>query len=105
MSPEQYERASYVPHWAAALGGATPATVWTEGDDVDEAWEAAQRLGPPPWIVKDHLKSAKEAWDEACFVPAGADRVRFGEMNFWATILGAAFCLPCGKLLAALNCT
>ena len=27
------------------------------------------------------------------------DRVRFGEMNFWATMLGAAFCLPCGKLL------
>jgi MFS family permease len=27
------------------------------------------------------------------------DRVQFGEMNFWATILGAVFCLPCGKLL------
>ncbi|MGE5193609.1 MAG: MFS transporter [Deltaproteobacteria bacterium] len=27
------------------------------------------------------------------------DRVQFGEMNFWATILGAAFCLPCGTLL------
>ncbi len=26
-------------------------------------------------------------------------RLQFGEMNFWATILGAAFCLPCGKLL------
>ncbi len=27
------------------------------------------------------------------------DRVQFGELNFWATILGATFCLPCGKLL------
>src|SRR6266478_4885275 len=26
-------------------------------------------------------------------------RVQFGEINFWATMLGAAFCLPCGKLL------
>jgi MFS family permease len=29
----------------------------------------------------------------------GLDRVQFADMNFWATILGAAFCLPCGKLL------
>lgn len=27
------------------------------------------------------------------------DRLRFGEINFWATVLGAAFCLPCGRLL------
>ncbi len=27
------------------------------------------------------------------------DRVLFGEINFWATMLGAAFCLPCGKIL------
>jgi MFS family permease len=27
------------------------------------------------------------------------DRVLFGEINFWATMLGAAFCLPCGKML------
>jgi MFS family permease len=27
------------------------------------------------------------------------DRLTFGKVNFWATMLGAAFCLPCGKLL------
>src|SRR5258708_295754 len=27
------------------------------------------------------------------------DRVLFGEINFWATMLGAAFCLPFGKIL------
>ncbi len=27
------------------------------------------------------------------------DRLLFGKLNFWATILGAAFCLPCGRLL------
>ncbi len=27
------------------------------------------------------------------------NRVLFGEVNFWATILGAAFCIPCGKIL------
>jgi MFS family permease len=27
------------------------------------------------------------------------ERLQFGKLNFWATILGAAFCLPCGKIL------
>lgn len=27
------------------------------------------------------------------------DRVRYAELNFWATIIGAAFCLPCGRLI------
>src|SRR5687768_661263 len=27
------------------------------------------------------------------------DRLLFGKVNFWATMLGAAFCLPCGALL------
>jgi|SRR5579872_1263965 len=31
------------------------------------------------------------------------DRLQFGKINFWATILGAAFCLPCGKLLDRLG--
>lgn len=30
-------------------------------------------LGPPPWVVKDRVKSAKERWHRACFVPAHAD--------------------------------
>src|SRR5262245_22750615 len=29
----------------------------------------------------------------------GIDRVQFGQMNFWATILGATFCLGCGPLI------
>ncbi|HYO80542.1 MAG TPA: MFS transporter [Bryobacteraceae bacterium] len=27
------------------------------------------------------------------------DRVTYSELNFWATIIGAAFCLPCGRLI------
>src|SRR5262245_10252900 len=29
----------------------------------------------------------------------GIDRVEFGRMNFWATLLGATFCLACGPLI------
>ena len=27
------------------------------------------------------------------------DRVSYAELNFWATIIGATFCLPCGRLI------
>jgi hypothetical protein len=33
----------------------------------------AQELGPPPWVVKDYVKAAKEEWQRACFVPDRAD--------------------------------
>jgi hypothetical protein len=72
VDPESFALATYVPSWAPLLGERTAPTRWTEGEDLREAWEAAQELGPPPWIVKDHVKSAKELWHRACFVPPGA---------------------------------
>lgn len=76
-TPEQYAAANYLPNWYPRLAGYTARSVWTEGTDAAEAWHAARALGPPPWIVKDHVKSAKERWAEACFVPAGATREDF----------------------------
>lgn len=72
VDPESFAEATYVPSYAPLLGNHTAPTRWTEGEDIKEAWEAAQELGPPPWIVKDHVKSAKELWHRACFVPEGA---------------------------------
>lgn len=78
VHPSEQARAAYLPEWAPLLGDRTPPSVWTEGEDPDEAWDLAlAALGPPPWIVKDHLKSARHAWARACFVPAGADRAAF----------------------------
>ena len=52
--------------------------MWSESTDATPLWsEALEVLGPPPWIVKDHVKSAKEHWAEACFVPADATREQF----------------------------
>jgi hypothetical protein len=70
----------YVPNYAPLLGDHTAPVRWTEGDDIREAWEAAIELGPPPWIVKDHAKSAKELWHRACFVPEGATYDDFAEV-------------------------
>ena len=80
VHPTQFAQATYLPEWAPLLGDRTPASIWTEGEDIDEAWELARDLGPPPWLIKDHVKSARQMWDRACFVPAGADRERFGEI-------------------------
>lgn len=72
VDPESFALASFVPSWAPLLGDRTPATRWTESESITEAWEVAQGLGAPPWIVKDHVKSAKEHWHRACFVPPGS---------------------------------
>lgn len=77
VPPSSHAEASYLPLWAPQLGDRTPTSVWTESEDPTEAWEAAQDLGPPPWIIKDHLKSARHWWDRACYVPAGADQAAF----------------------------
>jgi hypothetical protein len=48
--------------------------------DIREAWEVALELGPPPWVVKDHVKSVKELWHRACFVPEGATYEDFADV-------------------------
>jgi hypothetical protein len=79
-TPEEYEAAHYLPSWFDAVAALSVPTRWIVGVDLDEAWEAAQELGPPPYVVKDHVKSAKERWDEACFVPPGAARADFARV-------------------------
>lgn len=81
VQPSEVAAAALLPEWAPALGGLTPASVWTEDDDEDEAWElACSVLGPPPWFVRDHLKSARQWWARAAYVPAGADREAFARV-------------------------
>lgn len=73
VDPESFAEATYAPSYLPLLEHRTAPARWTESDDVAEAWEVARALGPPPWVVKDHVKSAKEEWFRACFVPEGAD--------------------------------
>ncbi len=72
VDPDSFAEAMYAPNHLPLLGDHTAPARWTEDEDVREAWEIAQELGPPPWIVKDHVKSAKESWHRACFVREGA---------------------------------
>lgn len=72
VHPEEMAAASLAPLWIPALADHTAPSRWTDDEDVRAAWEVALELGPPPWIVKDHVKSAKEEWHRACFVPEAA---------------------------------
>jgi hypothetical protein len=80
VDPECFAEATYAPLYLPLLGAHTAPARWTEDADVAEAWEVAQELGPPPWIVKDHVKSAKEKWHRACFVPEGTAYQEFAEI-------------------------
>ena len=54
VTPHQLAEAAYLPRWAQKLGAHTPPSVWTEGEDIEEAWELArEELGEPPWLIKD----------------------------------------------------
>jgi hypothetical protein len=80
VDPESFAEAMYAPNYLPLLGEHTAPARWTEGEDIREAWELANELGPPPWIVKDHVKSAKELWHRACFVAEGATFEDFAEI-------------------------
>lgn len=72
VDPEAYAEASFAPNYLPSLGSLTAPAGYTEGQDIVEAWEVGRSLGPSPWIVKDYVKSAKEEWHRACFVPEKA---------------------------------
>jgi hypothetical protein len=80
VDPESFALATYAPNYIPLLGDKTAPSRWTEEEDIALAWELAQELGPPPWIVKDHVKSAKEQWHRACFVAEGADYEDFASI-------------------------
>lgn len=72
-SPERYRAAHELPGWADALSSLTPATEWTDGFDMDALDDAAARLGAGPAVLRDHVKSLKHHWEQACYVPDAAD--------------------------------
>ena len=76
----EYRETLLLPNYYELIEDLTPPALWTDEPDIDEAWELALQLGSGPWIIKDHIKSAKEAWLEACYIPAGADFDHFKQV-------------------------
>jgi ATP-grasp domain, R2K clade family 3 len=80
VTPDEYAAAHYLPNYYQAIEELTAPSRWTWSTDPDEAWEAARELGEGPFLLKDHVKSAKERWNECCFVPRGASKLEFCEV-------------------------
>ncbi|MDH6120797.1 ATP-grasp domain-containing protein [Kitasatospora sp. GAS204B] len=74
-SAAAYAVAHELPGWYSTFEGATPDSVWLAAEHGPaELAEAVARLGGHgPAIVKDYVKSRKDEWHEACFVPDLAD--------------------------------
>lgn len=67
-STAEYRRGLLLPEFFPAIADHSFPAVWIKGSDAARALEAAQRLGPPPYFIKDFAKSAKENWPEGCVV-------------------------------------
>jgi hypothetical protein len=76
----QYAEVTYLPNYYPKVAAFSPPTVWTDTPDEYLAWSRSRTLGDGPFVLKDHVKSAKHRWHEACFVPKNAGRERFEEI-------------------------
>ncbi|MGW5440220.1 ATP-grasp domain-containing protein [Nocardia asteroides] len=74
VTPESYAKAHELPGWYEAFAELTPRARWTEtkpGEVLGESVVSglAGSLGAGAGIVKDYVKSRKDEWDTACYVP------------------------------------
>ncbi|MEV5609113.1 ATP-grasp domain-containing protein [Streptomyces sp. NPDC052225] len=77
----RYRRAHELPGWYETFATMTPRSVWLPAEPKSMLPAArlaglAASLGPGPVVVKDYVKSRKHEWDDACYVPDGADTER-----------------------------
>ena len=75
-SPEAYAHTHHFPECYAAIEGHTPESIWTDAEAaVTDEWlgKVAETFGDAPIVIKDWVKSQKQKWDEACFVPSASD--------------------------------
>ncbi|WP_395296124.1 ATP-grasp domain-containing protein [Kitasatospora hibisci] len=86
-SAPAYASAHELPGWYGVFEGATPQSVWiplaptAARPGPEQLAAAVARLGGHgPAIVKDYVKSRKDEWDEACYIPELADPAAVGRV-------------------------
>ena len=73
---ESYRQCHHLPGWYGTFHGITPRSVWNDTTppfDNAALVELAAQLPEGPAIVKDYVKSEKQDWEAACFVPSVRD--------------------------------
>jgi ATP-grasp domain, R2K clade family 3 len=80
VPPADYRAAHELPGWYRVFATVTPRSVWRKLPPATlpapaELAELVAPLGGGPAIVKDYVKSRKDEWATACYVPDVADTV------------------------------
>ena len=66
-TPEEYERYHILPGWYNDFKYDTVASVWTDGNNIEDVFNISRGL-EGPYIIKDYVKSRKHEWYDACFI-------------------------------------
>ena len=77
-TPERYRATHELPGWYHLLADVTPQTVWMplapgSAPDVAALLALLAPFGHGPVLLKDFVKSRKDEWLEACFIPSASD--------------------------------
>jgi hypothetical protein len=78
-NPSEYMFCHYLPENYPIIINVTPKTTHKKiqsGFTYNDFQQEIEAFGSNPVIVKDYVKSQKHYWNEACFIPNAADRVR-----------------------------
>jgi hypothetical protein len=98
VDPASYRAAHELPGWYPTFAPLTPASRWQANSpgrvpETAALSVLAAALDAGPGIVKDYVKSAKHAWDTACYIPDLTDTARLHQVV-------AAFIAEQGSYLA-----
>ncbi|MFF3326679.1 ATP-grasp domain-containing protein [Streptomyces sp. NPDC002889] len=79
VGPDRYRAAHELPGWYEAFTDVTPASAWQptgpgQAPPLAQLSALAAQLPSGAAIVKDYVKSRKDAWDQACYIPDLGDR-------------------------------
>lgn len=79
-SPTQFASAQLFPEFFPKIADLSlPAVTTTSLDPAEVRRLAIEQIGPPPYFLKDYVKSAKENWPQGCVVPAPGTVAQFAQ--------------------------
>jgi hypothetical protein len=77
--PSQYRHGHHFPESYPLIEAFTPKSRCLSNEatfDPEQLYQAVWQFGDAPLIIKDYVKSLKHYWEEACFIPSAADRLK-----------------------------
>lgn len=81
QTPWEYEYCQNIPKWYPDLKDKTPETVWLPFDhgilslfSAEAIHDTLKVFGDSPVILKDYMKSRKQDWFDACFIPNASNK-------------------------------